>query len=136
MTDLSITAGNVKWVSGQQPRQVKGGATITRGQVLRQQTDGEYILADASALTTAGAVAIAVTDGNDGSPMLVAEAGAKINVGATTVAGTAYALSATAGGIAPLGDLLATEAPVLLFWGTGTAEVTLVFAASPVIIPA
>lgn len=136
MTNLSITAGNVKWVSGQQPAQVLGGATITRGQVLRQQADGEYILADASALPTAGAVAIAITDGNDGSPMLAARAGAKINVGATTVAGKAYVLSADAGGIAPIDDLLATEAPVLLFWGTGSAEVTLVFSASPVIIPA
>lgn len=128
MADLSITAGNVKWVSGTRPQIVKAGATITRGQALYQAADGEYSPADADASSTGTATAIALTDGADGSDMLIATVGATINVGATTVAGTPYVASTTAGGIAPYADITTGDTPSLLFWGSGTANVTLVFA--------
>ena len=135
MSDLSITAANVKWQSGIHPRQVIGGAALIRGKALRQGTDGEYIVADCSALNTSTVDGISLTDGNDGGLMLIAPAGATINIGATTTAGIPYVLSDD-GGICPFADLAATEVPNLLFWGTGTAVVTLVFAKSSVVIPA
>jgi hypothetical protein len=135
MVDLVITPGNVTWQSGTQPRQVKGGAALTRGKALRQGTDFEYIVADCSALNTATVDGIALTDGNDGGYMLIAPPGATINIGATTTAGTAYVLSDD-GGICPVADLASGEFPNLLFWGTGTAVVTLVCALCPVAIPA
>lgn len=136
MADLSITAANVKWISGVRPQIAKGGAAITRGKAVRADTTGEMILAQANDTATSTVRGIAITDGNDGGDMLVAGPGAKINVGATTVAGTAYVLSAAAaGGIAPIGDLAATNMPNFLFWGSGTAEVTLVCEISPAAIP-
>lgn len=135
MVDLSITAANVKWTSGTRPRQVIAGAAITRGQALRlDAATNEYVPADASAAGTSDATAIALTDGQDGSDMLVALAGAVVNIGATTTAGTAYVLSGTAGGIAPVADLGAGDTPNLIAWGSGSASITLVFAESPVTI--
>lgn len=131
MANLSITAGNVDWQSGTRPVDGYGGATITRGQVLYLNSNLRYVLADASAANTAAVAGIAVTDGTNGGIMKVALAGARINIGATTVAGTPYVLSATAGAICPYADLLSTEIPNLLFWGTGTAVVTLVLSLSP-----
>lgn len=137
MADLSITAGNVKWISGVRPQAVKGGANITRGQAVRADTTGEMVLAQADDTSTATVRGIAITDGNDGGDMLIAGPGAKINCGATTVAGTAYVLSsAAAGAIAPIGDLTNEDMPNFLFWGSGTAEVTLVCQISPAAIPA
>lgn len=135
MADLVITVGNVTWQSGTQPRTVKGGAALTRGLALRQNTDLEYVAADCSAVNTATVDGIALTDGNDGGLMLIAPAGATINIGATTTAGTPYVLSDD-GGICPFADLANPDVPNLLFWGTGTAIVTLVFAKSSVAIPA
>jgi len=136
MANLTITAGSVDWLSGTRPIDGYGGATITRGQVLYLNSSLRYVLADASSATTAAVAGIAVTDGTNGGIMKVAMAGARINIGATTIAGTPYVLSATAGGICPYADLLPTEIPNLLFWGTGTATVRLVLSLSSVAIPA
>jgi hypothetical protein len=136
MTNLSITAGNVDWQSGARPFDGYGGAAITRGQVLYLNSSLRYVLADASAANTAAVAGIAITDGTNGGIMKIAGPGSRINIGATTVAGLPYVLSATAGAICPYADLLATEIPNLLFWGTGTATVTLVLSLSPVAIPA
>ncbi len=141
MADLSITAANVKWVSGVRPRTVQGGATITRGQALyADSADGnQHKKADANAAATSNAVAIALTDGTDSSDMLIAVAGSTINVGATTTAGVPYCVSSTdaltangaAGGIVAYSALGAGDTPCILFWGSGTANVTLVCALSP-----
>ena len=127
MVDLTITAANVNWVSGTRPRMVKAGATITRGQVLYQDTaDLEYKLADADNDATSVFGGIALTDGTDGSEMLIAEAGAVVDVGATTIAGTIYTISTTAGGISPDVDLATGDYVTVLFIGNGTVNVELI----------
>lgn len=127
MADLSITAGNVAWVSGTRPKVVTGGATITRGQALyKDDSDNEYKLADAGAVGTAVLDGIALTDGTDGAEMLVAPRGATLNIGATTTAGTIYVISETAGGIAPVGDLATGDFVVVAFVGSGTANVEII----------
>jgi len=142
MAVLSITEASVDWVSGTAPRRVTAGATITRGQVVfRDSADGEYKLADADDATKDADLAIALTDGFDGAPMLVAEDGAVINIGATTVAGTAYALSSStatggaAGGVSPIADLGSGDNPRPLFVGSGTGQVTLAIDENGAAIP-
>lgn len=131
MAALTITAGNVDWVGGSAPKRVTAGATITRGQVVtRDSATGEYVLADADDSTLVDNLAIALTDGFDGKPMLVAEDKAIINIGATTVAGTVYGLSSStatggaAGGVSPVADLGSGDTVRTLFVGSGTGQVT------------
>lgn len=133
MAALSITAANVKWVGGTRPRMVKGGATGTRGQVVyKDSADNEHKLADGDALATAAAAGILITDMNDGGDCLIAVPGSRINIGATAAAGVAYVADITTpGSIVPLADLSTGDFNNLLFWGEGTALVTLVLAAAP-----
>lgn len=135
MADLAITAANVDWLGGTPPERVKAGGTITRGMtVYRDSADGEYKAADANGSATLSVVeGIALTDGFDGKPMLIAKNGARINVGATTTAGAAYGLTSSdvgtangaAGGICLLSALGAGDYKRPLFVGSGTGIVTL-----------
>ena len=138
MTDLSITASSVKWTGGVPPKLVKAGATITRGQtVYRDTSDNEYKLGDCDADATSEIAGIALTDGYDGSDMLIGLPGSQINIGATTVAGTGYWQTGTAGGIGATGEATPTSGDyrVLLFIGSGTGVVTLVLAKGATVIP-
>jgi hypothetical protein len=135
MAALSITVANVKWTGGARPRQIIFGATVTAAQpVYKDTTDNEHKLADADALATAAVEGLALTNGYDGKEGLIAIRGSQINVGATTTAGVAYVAGTTAGEIVPLTDLTSGKFPTILFWGTGTALVTLLLDASPVAI--
>lgn len=139
MVALSITAANVKWVSGVRPREVTLGATVARGKVLYKDTadnehkladcDDDAITADSEAADVAG---IAGTDGADGTNGQLFVNGSTINIGATTTLGVPYCLGSSdsttggaAGDIMPYSDLSSGDTPVFLFWGSGTAEVTL-----------
>jgi hypothetical protein len=134
MPALSITATSVKWIGGTRPRIVKGGATGTRGQaVYKDSADNEHKLADGDALATAAVEGILLTDMNDGGDCLIGVAGSRINIGATAAAGVAYVADITTpGSIVPITDLSTGDFNNLLFWGEGTANVTLVLAAAPV----
>jgi hypothetical protein len=135
MTALTITVANVKWTGGVRPRQITFGATVTAAQpVYPDSADNEHKLATANALATAAAVGLALTNGYDGKEGLIAVEGSQLNVGATTTAGVAYCVGATAGEIVPITDLVSTKFPNILFWGTGTAIVTLLCKPSPVAI--
>lgn len=130
MADLTITAASVVWVSGTKARAVTAGASITAGQSLYQDAStGKYLLADANA--TAGDInyptAIALTTGADTLPMLIAEADAVINIGATIAKATPYFQSATPGGIAPLADVATGWVVVEIGIGVTTANLLLVF---------
>lgn len=125
--DATITASQVTWVRGVRPRTVRGGAAITAGQVVYKNTaTNEHELADADTDTASEVAGIAISDGQDGRDMLIAPPGAVLNVGFTTVAGTIYVLSTTAGGIAPEADLAQGDFVVVLFVGNGTAVVELI----------
>lgn len=137
MADLAQTAANVDWVGGTPPKRVKAGATITRGMlVYRDSADGEYKKADANGSATLSVVeGMALTDGFDGKPMLIAPDGAIVNVGATTTAGAIYALTSTdaatangsAGGIVLASALGSGDYKRPAFVGSGNGQVTLAF---------
>lgn len=116
MADLSITAANV--AAGSNARTTAGvaGETITAGQVVyKKASDGEYYLADADDATeeVRQPDGIALNGASDGQPIDVL-LGGDITIGATVTAGTAYYLSPTAGGIAPLADVLSGDDIVLI----------------------
>lgn len=120
MADVSLTAANVTWVSGVPPQTVIAGETITEGMpVYRLSSDNEHYKCDADTDAASEFAGIALTNGVNGRPMVIAPPGAVINVGATLTAGTVYALSTTAGGIAPETDLLAGDYITVVYIGNG-----------------
>jgi hypothetical protein len=130
MADLSITAANVLAPAARK-RTGTAGATITAGQIVyRDATDGLYRLADADA-TGIGSITkffIALNGAANGQPLVVAERG-RITFNAAMAAGTAYYLSPTAGGIAPLADVMSGDNVILL----GVARSTTVLEFAPII---
>lgn len=129
MADYSPTAANVIWNSGKRPRIVKGGASIAAGNILYKDTsDDEWKKYIATSDPTNLDLAMALSDGQDGRDMLIVEAGANVNIGFTTTAGTPIAASgANAGETAPETDLGTGDYYVLIAIGDGTANVNLQF---------
>lgn len=108
MADLSITAADVIAGSGATTAHGTAGATITAGQVVYlDSADSKYKLADADDATAAirQPAGIALHGAADGQPLKIIEKGA-LTISSVMTAGTAYYLSPTAGGIAPLADVL------------------------------
>lgn len=131
MADLSITAANVIAASTARKKTGVAGATITAGQVVHiSPTTSRYIVSDADAAGIGDVTefAIALNGASDGQPLQVANSG-DITLGAVMTAGTAYYLSATAGGIAPVADILSGDNVILL----GVAKSTSVLALKPII---
>lgn len=118
MTDLSITAANVTWVSGVRPFIGKAGATITPGQaVYLDTTTNKYKLTDGDTDAESVCAGISLDGGVDGRDMLIAPPGAVINIGGTVALGTVYVCSLAAGGIAPWADLSTGDYVTILFIG-------------------
>jgi hypothetical protein len=122
MADLSITAANV--VRGTDAKLETGfaGATITAGQpVYRDSADGEYKLSDCNSATAAvrAVRGIAMNSASDDQPLTIITQG-KVTIGATLVAGVAYYLSGTPGGICPVADLTTGDYPTVLGIATST----------------
>lgn len=109
MADLTITAANVAYVSG---NKINGtaGATVTAGQVVyKDAADGKYKLAQCdSAAPEAAAEGIALHGSLLNQPLTIAGNGAEINIGATTAKTTVYMVASTPGGIAPIVDIATT----------------------------
>ena len=110
MADISVTAANVIAASGSTTKQVTFGATVTAGQPVYKDTadSNEYKPTDADAEASALVEGIALCGGADGQPGVIITAG-NLNAGATLVVGQTYVVSATAGGIAPISDLLSGD---------------------------
>lgn len=128
MADLSITAANVIAASSATTRSGTAGATITAGQVVYfDRTDSKYKLADADAVPSGGfgSVFIALNGASDNQPISVLSGGS-VAMGSVFTAGTSYYLSPTAGGIAPLADVLSGDDVVLL--GVAISATNLQFA--------
>jgi hypothetical protein len=107
MTDLTITSTNV--VGDGSARRTTGtaGVAITAGQaVYFDTTVNKWLLADSNSATVAAKTAggIALNGAALNQPVVVHVDG-DLTIGATLVPGTAYYLSATAGGICPAADL-------------------------------
>lgn len=116
MADLSITAGSVVPGSGSIRRRGVAGEAIAAGQmVYLDPADGTYKLADCDSATAAARspAGIAVNSAGDGQPVTLVESG-DVTLGSVLTAGTAYFLSGTAGGIAPVADLLTGDYPVIV----------------------
>lgn len=131
MADLSITAANVIASSNALTKRGAAGATITAGQIVYlDPADDQYKLADADNLPAAGVteVFMALNGASDSQPLAVLRSG-NVAMGAILTAGTAYYLSPTAGGIAPLADILTGDDVILL----GLASTTSNLAFNPAI---
>lgn len=107
MADIAVTATSVAPIA--QSTQIEygtAGASITAGQSVYYDSSSQtYKLADANAsATTAVVKGIALNGAASGQPLAVATGGT-INPGFTGTVGQVVVLSATAGGLAPVGDL-------------------------------
>lgn len=107
MTDISITAANVLSTGSADTETGIAGASVTAGQVVyKEAATGQFKLADADHATAEvrAFYGIALHAAAAGQPLKV-HRGGNITIGATVVAGTAYYVSDTAGGIKPSADL-------------------------------
>lgn len=108
MADIAITAANV--LPGTNAIKTTGvaGATITQGQqVYLDATTQTWKLADNDAAAAAAHhdQGTALVGCSAGQPIVV-QTGGDITIGGALTAGTAYYLSATAGAICPVADLV------------------------------
>ena len=124
MADLTITAANVLQTDGNFTDGT-AGATITAGQtVYLDATTNRWKLAQADGTSAEASLrGVALHGASNGQPLRVLTSG-RYNPGATVAVGTVYVVSATAGGIAPIADLVATNYVSILGVGTTTSEIT------------
>ena len=106
MADLSQTAANVHTNSGASTSSGEAGEAITAGEpVYIDTTDSNKIKkCDANVAASAACAGIAVNDAASGQPVTYCTAGS-MDLGATLTVSETYILSATAGAIAPVGDM-------------------------------
>lgn len=126
MADITITPANV--VAGADSSAVTGvaGETIAAGKaVYLSSTTKKWMLADSNSATAEArkAKGISLNGASLNQPIAIHKAG-DITIGGTLVAGTAYYLSDTPGGICPLADVGSGEYLCLL----GLAKSTTVLA--------
>lgn len=125
MADIAVTPASV--APGASSTQIQGiaGETITAGMAVYQKsTDSKWYkaLASGTAQQSGNGVTygIALTGSSAGQPIVVDTSDPNgIAIGGTTVVGTLYCVSATAGGICPWVDLVATNYVTVL--GVGQA---------------
>jgi hypothetical protein len=115
MADIVVTPTSV--VKGANATITHGycGETIAAGKaVYRDSSTGLWMLADSNGATAAKTPGgIALNGGAINQPVAVQTSG-EITIGATLVAGSAYYLSETPGGIQPVADLAAGETVSLI----------------------
>jgi hypothetical protein len=107
MSNLSITAANVVKGTNAVTENGTAGETITAGQALyKSSTTNKWMKADANGASAEirGATGIALTGSALNQPIVVLKSG-QVTIGATLIAGVAYYLSDTAGGICPVADV-------------------------------
>lgn len=129
-TALSITASNVKLISGPKVDGAVAGEAMTAGMVVYQKaSDGKWYKAqcdgtaeEAGSLRGVGIV-LSTADGA-GATVSVAMRDAVVQLGAGT-AGTVYFVGGTAGALNPSSDLSTTNysTPAAIGIGSGTARV-------------
>jgi hypothetical protein len=130
MADLSITAANVARVNGE-VRTGTAGATITAGAAVYYDVSAstwKLAQADGTAAESGGGtgseVGIALNGAASTQPIDVQVTG-DITIGATVALGTIYAVSATAGAIAPESDLTSGQYVTALGVPTTTGRLRL-----------
>lgn len=111
MTDLVITAANVLAGANANTEVGTAGEAITQGKALyKAGATGKWMLGDNNSATAEArkATAIALCAAAANQPVVVFKGG-DLTIGATLVAGSAYYLSETPGGIQPAADLASGE---------------------------
>jgi len=127
MADLSQTAANVAiGATTVRTRLVQVGEAVTQGQPVYESTDAKWYKTDADVLASAVAGGIVLTPASTNGYALIAlpdtvPGRALINLGATLAVGTVYAVSTTAGGIAPIADLASGDYITTIGTATTTA---------------
>jgi hypothetical protein len=125
MTDLVITDANVLPGTFDPPRfkTVLTDVAFTPAQPwYRDATTSQARLAQAdSTAAEAACLGISLDTAAAGQPIVYADDGSVL-FGAILTAGTAYFVSATAGGIAPSGDLVQDDYQTLLLYAISTTE--------------
>lgn len=117
--DIVITATSTVRVSGNVAA-FSLGETVTAGQPLYVSTsDGLAYKSDANAAGKKECVGIALNGGAINQPVRVQSTGT-ITIGGTTVVGTIYCVSATAGGICPWADLTTGDQVIVIGVGGAT----------------
>jgi hypothetical protein len=127
MADLTITAANVVAASDVTKRVVTAGEEVTQGQLLYlKAADNKYWKTDCDGVAAEPRQAhgIALSAASADQPVVVAylASGGNINLGATLSVGKIYVGSATAGGIRPVDDLVATQYPTIVGIATTTSN--------------
>lgn len=134
MADLTITAANVKPLTGATLQTVTYGETIDQGESVYLSAN-KYYKADADASeAAAAAVAIAITPGVADGVGVIATRGS-INVGATLTQGEIYVVSGNAGGIAPEGDLASGDYVTIIGIARSSSELYINIIASGAQVP-
>jgi len=133
MADLSITSANVvpsDNASIISKKRVAAGVSITAGDVVALDTDGDLVLADASAEATNTPVGIAAVAAEAGQPCAYIEKDSDLALGATVANGAALYLSGAAGGgiTITLADL-SGHTPVSFGMGKASNKVSVDFIA-------
>lgn len=126
MVDLTITAANVL-ASGQATKETGiAGAAVTAGQpVYKEASTGLFKLSDSNAAGLNAVYGLALHGALTGQPLTVVKNDPSYTVGATLVAGSAYYLSETPGGIQPVADLTTGETVVQLGIAISTTKLNL-----------
>jgi hypothetical protein len=98
-----------------------------QGQPLYLATDGKWYRCDANdgvAKAVVGGIALTPGVADDGGTIAIPSqtpGTSLVNLGATLAVGTAYCVSATVGGIAPIGDITSTQFVSVIGIATTTA---------------
>lgn len=127
MVDITITPANVIKGADASVENGTAGATVLAGQaVYRDTVTNKYLLADSDSATAAAKTArgIALHGASLNQPLQIQRSGA-ITIGGTLVAGSAYYLSNTPGGICPVADVGAGEAVCQLGLASSTTVLQL-----------
>lgn len=130
MTDISITAANVKPRANTIVKHGTAGASITAGQVLYREaaTKAMKLSDNDSATAEVRAIAgIALHAASADQPIAYASGG-DIDAGGTLTAGVDYYLSGTPGGICPRADVTTGDDPIRVGIAKSTTVLTLDFA--------
>lgn len=127
MTDISITAANVKLVSGPVERLI-AGAALTAGQIAyKEASTAKAKLADNDSATAEvrSARGMTLNGGATDQPVDIARDGAIVDLGAVLTAGVDYYLSGTPGGICPRADVTTGDDPVRIGMALTTSRLQL-----------
>lgn len=124
MADLVVTAANVAKADGSVQTK-NAGVAITAGESVYVDAAGVLQLCDhASTAAEAACSGVALCDAAIGQPCTYLTSG-NYNPGAAVVVGTAYAVGAAAGGVAPIVDVGSGDFTTIIGVATTTSNIKL-----------